>query len=82
LSHEIFNPYSACVERVFDEFFQRGGGAFHHLACSDAVDQLFVQRAYRAAFRARAHRQEFTLHLQEGVLREVFGIVQADARRL
>jgi len=47
---------------ALEKFLQRGGGAFHHLACSDAVDQLLVQRAYRAAFRARAHRQEYTLH--------------------
>jgi hypothetical protein len=57
-----FDARCARVNRVLDEFLQRGGGAFHHLACGDAVDQLLVQRAYRAAFRARAHRQEYTLH--------------------
>ena len=45
---------------ALEKFLQRGGGAFHHLACGDAVDQLLVQRAYRAAFRARAHKQQYT----------------------
>jgi len=31
---------------ALEKFLQRGGGAFHHLACGDAVDQLLVQRAY------------------------------------
>jgi hypothetical protein len=56
-----FEAHRARVERVLDEFLQRGCGAFHHLSCSDAVDQLLVQRANGTAFRACAHKQKCTM---------------------
>ena len=32
------------VQRVFDQFFHRRGGAFHHLASCDPVDRRFIQQ--------------------------------------
>ena len=37
------NVCGACVEAVFDDFFERGGGALYHFACGDLVDKVVGQ---------------------------------------
>jgi hypothetical protein len=39
---KVFNPTVPVMGSALEKFLQRGGGAFHHLACGDAVDQLLA----------------------------------------
>jgi hypothetical protein len=40
------DPQRSRVDRILDQFLERTGGAFDHLAGSDAVDQMLWQAAY------------------------------------
>ncbi len=40
------DPARAGVDRVFHQFLQRAGGAFHHFTGGDTIDEMFGQAAY------------------------------------
>jgi hypothetical protein len=40
------DPGRARVDRIFDQFLQRAGGAFDHLAGGDTIDQMLGESPY------------------------------------
>ena len=44
MSYGDTNFGGLCVERVFNKFFDGGGGTFQHFACRDAIDD-FLRKA-------------------------------------
>src|SRR3546814_4616891 len=47
-SEPDMNAIRACIDGIFNQFFQCASGSFNHFACCNAIDQMFRQTAYRS----------------------------------